>query len=1335
MSFDVLNQPEEGDQPNLHAAEEVPSVDLSSEPLEPGSEQGEPSDGGFDLDTDMTITSELDGDDTPPPLPRRSPEVGPTEAARAIPQLEAEEAAPPSPPQSGPVRVRINRVDKSSTSLPPGNKPVLGEVIGAARRGEVQELRIKRDGDMQPIVHEATPSFVPPRADTDIVGGNPSESTDVATTQYWVRLMGERHIPAEDEQGGGTEGALNVQALLSRYRGSFELVIRAAGVEYSDQERLVSMLDDAHHDAQEVQEEELAQKLESQVGELKGAMASSAIVRREVVVGGPDPDTTAAIAELVASNVLVPPGREVRWAVPREVDGRIPVFTTEQDAWQSGEGDIDAYVSPERVQAELEFPTNEISGLSVQERHKWAVNRIIRPGTPTIEVGERLDNDGNVAGKFEVPVKDLLKHGLVVAETGAGKTYLLRELIASALVDNCRRLTDGEDIPPLKVVVIDQKKSGNYGQRLADMIAGSLHEQGIPQEIIDQVAAAQVIRPGAGGERPILDIFDPTGTTPLRQIELALNAILLGVTSDKETDRMLRRYIGDGIKTAYEKLGWDLEANASAFPGQTPAHPTMAMVIASIGESLKGSGYEAKIKQNLDELSAGQLRSATESSSGHFLHNGHPLDFSRMLKTPGVTTIELDLMTQETARNVTTVGIFRELIKAVEAEHGPGEFEGIRLLVVLDEALTAFADTETGKENAELLTHLRSRGVGVIFATQGDVLRIHPHARANLINTWALKVKMQQDRIELAGQMGAAPENAVDEHLAAIENEGEGLAHGDRMRGPVAFRTTNANTWPKGTGREEGAKSLIKLGANPKDYTGETIVGAHKLLREERTGVLITALAEMGATLVATGRDPALAHGEFLKTLRGMKGADATVRDSAIVIAATQAVLSRPAIMEADPSQMTPAALTKYLADHMLAQVHGDTLPPKPPEMMLDMGRYSKLKDALSGEMNAGRLPNSDEYAEALGTKIGGTNAGEQRDNLKRIEKTTLDNLEAIIRATPEIRPPSDRIGDAVVQRDLQPEEVAEVEERVREQMDTKHAAVKGAARTMLEEGLRGRFSTELLTRSPTPDRILPREAVLIGAAELQKLLGGAVDVATAFATVQDKLETRLKTSLSATQQAALNQLLRELDTTALRTSLGIPAMRKEIEDAMAAKASQPRMNLDDGDWREIFGADVDRFMAEGVATVADQLKAVEAREAEFLKTSNQSGTKVEPDLFFAPDFEGGGFTMDRVAGFLIGEMGPSGEIFKAQERAYNEGKDEDLSLIELLRRGDERATQWGKLMGWNVLLSGNFWMPPGARRYLVEKYMTYIQALRRTAEKKNAEAKKRQGDTNQGGA
>lgn len=1159
------------------------------------------------------------------------------------------------------------------------HRPRTGRVVADARRGALMRYELSREEANGPIKIVVSPGLKPPESDTVPVDQEAAESRDAdhptEDEKLWVGFERNDIPPTDDDERASSpqESPLEVTDLLEGYDGPFKLVIEAKGVPPNSQEYqnlLRKVRNDAHNS--EIYE---AQDVENSIHTTRlqkiAKAAGTALTRVSIAVTAPT-ESLGYVASLVES--VLPASARSSWAAKRvENSSDLIGYSTEHEALDADPEDPAAHVEARDFSDSISYPKVETSGVQQVERQYMSVEQDLPPGERTFRLGERLDNlfDSKgmrrVAGELLLPVKDLLQHTLIWGKSNSGKSEALRQLISNAKVDNYLRRMSGEEIMPLAVVTVDFKKGGkesNFGKVLSDRLVG----MGIPEE----EATVNRIRPGEGGIRPILDLCDPKHSTPAKQAERIIHSVLIGVSSgtgsgmsgaDGETQRILERYVKDGVVAAYEELGWSMNSDVTQYPnGVTPPHPTMALIAHKIREVFDEKSYDDKAKGNLSEFNAGQFENQLKLLPGRFFKDGHPIDFDEVINNPGTTAFEFDeLGSNDTARKVATVGLIQEIEKSVDARHAEMGIEagvGVdepEVLIVLDEAAAIFDLTPAGQTTSEFLTRLRSKGIAFVISQQ-LIDGMNPVAFRNIGNFLGLRSLEAQIAAEnkLFGDATAESLSYMNSKEVQV-NRGYGLAYVAGVNGPVRWRTARTSDLPQGEGSIENAADLVSVGSYRRHYSGEVIGRASEFLDTKRAGNLITAWAEVSAGLLMSGREMPQITGLFKKALAEMR--DTEMRDTAIVKAVCNAVDARHAALYVPAG---PDAMKDYMIDKMLTQARGGKVADIDLrfEFCLDHGYYSRVRDVIENALIADKLDNTAEFEvflnktsnEIIGGdgeqdfKINGATAAEQKSNLERLERESVKAVRDVVVAGEKRAP---------VRSEVQRAQLA-----------------------------------------------------------LARLIG-TPNSTDGAAYVLEKLK------LTHEQVKVFEQLLATMPAEKLEArragELSILAMHRALEKAIKVKEdTAPAVPLQQ--WSRVYKGQSFEVPSK---LAKDQLKLIEDLERKKLEKCDYRDEVEMVDNIIAYDLRNGGLALDNAVAALAARQQIQGKLYARARRVLNDGKEEQLTIVEQAK--NLKVDDWAAVIGREILYGKvrNFHYTKAAKRFMVGQVNRHVRELRQMAQKR----------------
>ncbi|HEU4914467.1 MAG TPA: hypothetical protein VFT16_03640 [Candidatus Saccharimonadales bacterium] len=978
------------------------------------------------------------------------------------------------------------------------DRPTMGSMVAALRRGEVLRYELSRKEANGPIETLVSPALKPPGAEVEPVDGTEEAHKPQAVggkEECWVRF--EKHdIPSmkktstrdTDDLSGKEDDPLSedlpfqARDLLEGYDGPVKLVVELEGISPKSEEydQIIREVRNRSHNAGLYEDDEIKASVGVERLFRVAQASGTALARVAVRVCAPVEDLPR-VAVLVEG--ALPSTSRITWSAEREGQNLVG-YTTEKAARQAPLSDPEAQLFEAReARNNIAYLDVETEGMQKVHRQNMAVEQELPPDDRAFKGGYRLDNlfDSKgvrrVAGDLLLRAKDLVRNVLIFGGTGVGKSEFARQLVASAKRDNYLRRQAGEDILPLKVFAIDFKKGGassNWGKVFSDRC----RQMGLTED----EARVTYIRPGEGGLRPILDICNPRFSTVDRQIERILHSVLVGVSSgtgvgmkgaDGETQRIVERYTKRGIIRSFQKYGWVVGADVQTkFGGRTPPHPTMPEIAHAIRESFHDMDYSDKTSLDLSEFNAGQFDNNLLLVPGRFFKDGHPIDFEAMLDDSGTTTIEMDqLGNNDTARKVAAVGIIQEIEKVVDARHAAmgikeGGVQELEVLIVLDEAGQIFDMTPAGFTVSEFLTRMRDKGIGFVVSQQiiGD---INSTALGNFEGGIFALGSKEIEFILKNSLMGNTDEQQL-KYMTSKEaklNKGTGLAFVPGADSPLRVRSERLSAFRATIqGMVQDARRFVRLGSYNDVYSGETIAEANEFLCETRTGSLITAWAEINVALVLDGRETLKAAGPFRESLKRMK--DAKLRAAAIIEAVDSAVDARVASMYTPAG---PDALKKFLIGQMLKQARGGEVPPINPryDLCLDRGYYNRIIDIVENAMTAPPLDNSKDYQdflsvganEIVGTgrtqiiKISGDSAQEQKVNAELLMRRSIKAVQSVITASAERTVSPEELQQAklaVVRLVGSPDNLAGLA-ALREQLELKHDQVEHLERILAD--------------------------------------------------------------------------------------------------------------------------------------------------------------------------------------------------------------------------------------------------------------------------------------------
>ncbi|HKU18472.1 MAG TPA: hypothetical protein VJP80_04315 [Candidatus Saccharimonadales bacterium] len=1082
--------------------------------------------------------------------------------------IEASEVAASVEPQ----RVRPTRrlvsvqgppEEKVAASGRLGDRPQPGRVINEAKRGGRQQLVVTRLQDGGEVTFEITPSLVPAngeleqskpksrRAPVEAPKETPKITPELAATYAaasvetapnpndiftaHVRIVSGINAPLDLEGNGNANGksrpdegadqGMEIAELFEQYTGPFRLTVEADGLPDLTRRDLYSAIDVEWRDAKNRPGDDENARLFNVIRNRLAEAAGTALVRTGIVLSTPGKHVPEQVAEDVAGAVFHSSG-EVAYGVESDAaTSEAVVYDSIEAALEAARSDLTSLMPADMFADSIRYPQKEVRGLHVNDGYIFAVNRRIREGTHTVEIGQIVDNQGHVGGdKFPIPYKDLKRHTLVVASSGAGKTELLRQLVLSMMVSDKALIEKGEG-NHVAHVIVDFEKTGNYSEKLQEMLNAS--------DLPEEQKQINVVRPGGDGLWANINLFRPTGgKSPVDQLTSAVDALSSKIT-DPDAQRTFAKFLSAAGQLAFEELGWNMVTGKPKYPNGTPGIPDSDLLALCIERVINSQGFQGTTQSDLGAFTLSTFTDTLRGAPGQLFTYGYDLDARKICDAKGVTVIELGHIDDAEVKQTALTALLRALGDAVtELKPGSGDTDDTYLRLILDEAGQIFnKNTPAGKKNAHWWTFMRGMGIAATIAQQGNLDEIDPSVLTNTVNVLALQINEDSDRTIVANQAGL--KDAEKLRYLASTDPGGGVAYGSAMKnGPIRFCTTAPSDLHRIPGGEEnihGPDALLDRGVDREGYTGHTKINAREWLAKDPLGTQVMAWAEKSAILLATGHMPERLSGELKKRISAVArdGHRSSMLDAAICLAAGQATRSRSVVQWATSYK----GFAGGLIEHMVSDVHDRPLLEMPRlDLAFDFERYNAVLDELVEVGNMTAPPNTDpKYAEALGQeveidgekrkRIAGSSAEEQKNLLVALESNTVKDLAIRLRNSSQRTAPDPRTAQLLQQQfqEIYNSEVRQLLFPGADQIVTQHMQrfedPNPEARSAVRQGVRKQVETQILAAQAAE-----RDTIVAERMEQYAHLGENAR-AMVERTVRENLEGEIAAAIQTKQQ------------------------------------------------------------------------------------------------------------------------------------------------------------------------------------------------------------------------
>ena len=343
----------------------------------------------------------------------------------------------------------------------------------------------------------------------------------------------------------------------------------------------------------------------------------------------------------------------------------------------------------------VHLPSQEMPGFQIKPYARFNVAVSPIKGE-SISIGEVLDQRKAMDVTYDIPLKSLNKHGLIVGTTGSGKTntlfYILKELWR-------------HKIPFL---VIEPVKT-EYRKLLLSDIGNDI----------------QVFTLGNDNISPFrINPFEiMPGVSVQSHIDLLKSVFNASFFMWGPLPHVLERCIHD----VYIDKGWDLVSNQNHRGIHFNANPTLTDLYNKIDDVVSGLGYSPETTMEVRSALKTRINSLRLGSKGLMLDTKRTMSFSKLMSRP--TIVELEAMGDDEEKSF-MMGLI--LSRMYEHYISQGIFEGKDLghITVIEEAhrlLANFAAENPYVANVKgkgvetftnILSEIRAYGEGFLIAEQ-----------------------------------------------------------------------------------------------------------------------------------------------------------------------------------------------------------------------------------------------------------------------------------------------------------------------------------------------------------------------------------------------------------------------------------------------------------------------------------------------------------------------------------------------------------------------------------------------------------------------------------------
>jgi hypothetical protein len=419
--------------------------------------------------------------------------------------------------------------------------------------------------------------------------------------------------------------------------------------------------------------------------------------------------------------------------------------------------------------AYFDLPRVEALGFQVRLLPRFDVVRKAAPAEG-VEIGNVMSGSAVTGSTYRVRDKDVTKHALVAGVTGAGKTNTIFHLLGQLAQ---------RDVPFLVIEPAKREYRALLGH----------------PELKDSI---QVYTPGDELISPLrinpFEVVD--GGTAAVHLDLLRSAFAAGFGLWTPLPQVLERC----LHRVYVDRGWDLATNTNARldaeADPALAIPTLSDLVSVVDEVTTSLGYEERITSDLRAALLTRLEALRTGGKGLLLDVERSTPLDHLFDRPAI--IELEGLGDDDDKAF-VMGLL--LVRLVEYRRSRGEQEGLRHVLVVEEAHRLLAATKTEKSEEEanprgkavetfanLLSEIRAYGQGVLISDQVPV-RLDPQVIKNTNLKIAHRVVASDDRKALAGAMAM---DERQERAISVLGVGQAALFSEGDDSPILVQVQNA---------------------------------------------------------------------------------------------------------------------------------------------------------------------------------------------------------------------------------------------------------------------------------------------------------------------------------------------------------------------------------------------------------------------------------------------------------------------------------------------------------------------------------------------------------------
>jgi DNA helicase HerA-like ATPase len=299
------------------------------------------------------------------------------------------------------------------------------------------------------------------------------------------------------------------------------------------------------------------------------------------------------------------------------------------------------------------LPTEEMPGYFVRDYARFDVASRIIKNEDAIEIGEILDQSLGMGNQYQIRVKDLNRHALIVGVTGTGKTntcfHMLKQLWKRGI----------------PFLVIEPAKTEYRKLLQSEELGGNL----------------QVFTLGDESVSPFR--VNPFEVLPGVSVQSHIDHLKSVFNASFVMYAPMPYVLEQCIHEVYEDKGWDLATNENERGRHRNANPTLTDLYRKVDELVDRLGYERRITMDVKAALKTRINSLRVGGKGLMLDTRKSIPVEHLLQRP--TIMELEKIGDDDEKAF-LIGLLLMFLYEHYASKGVQEGSGLNHITIVEEA-------------------------------------------------------------------------------------------------------------------------------------------------------------------------------------------------------------------------------------------------------------------------------------------------------------------------------------------------------------------------------------------------------------------------------------------------------------------------------------------------------------------------------------------------------------------------------------------------------------------------------------------------------------------------